>query len=113
MTTARRTLLTAAIAGVLLGALWFVPTVKANAAATSAASHGAPITPGDQGTSGVRGPAPAAYSDGTGELPETGAFNTKPYLIGGAVFLVLGAGIVAYSLYRGREELYEGPEEES
>jgi LPXTG-motif cell wall-anchored protein len=37
------------------------------------------------------------------ELPETGAINLKPYLVGGGIFLVVGGGLLAVARRRGLE----------
>ncbi|WP_237773203.1 MULTISPECIES: hypothetical protein [Streptomyces] len=97
--SARRPLLTATAAGALLGALWFVPSANA----TPPASHD---TPRDDRTATSPSPdhrtnaSPAA----TGRLADTGGFDSTPYVIGGTTFLCLGAGFVAYSVRREREE---------
>ncbi|EPH43994.1 hypothetical protein ABT390_35910 [Streptomyces aurantiacus] len=81
--TARRTLLTAATAGALLGALWFVPSAKATAS-----------------------PAPAGtLSQQAPDQAHGPASDTTPYLAGGAALLGLGAGFVLYSA---RREATEG-----
>jgi hypothetical protein len=113
VSTTRRSLLTAAAAGALLGALSFVPS--ANATTTpeepeprSAAA--APAAAGAQGVSGVR--TMTTVSDTTSttvnsrsggtELADTGAFDTTPYVMGGTAFLGIGAAFVAYSVRRER-----------
>ncbi|WP_030668511.1 hypothetical protein [Streptomyces sp. NRRL B-1347] len=77
--TALRPLLTAAAAATLLSALWFVPSAKA--------------APAD----GPRHPATTPHETAaTDRLADT----TTPYVVGGAAFLGLGAGFVAYSARR-------------
>jgi hypothetical protein len=44
--------------------------------------------------------------DGAAELADTGSPNTTPYIVGGTLFLGIGAGFVAYSVRRGRLEAY-------
>ncbi|WP_448318527.1 hypothetical protein [Streptomyces sp. CO7] len=115
MSTTRRSLLTAAAAGALLGALSFVPS--ANATMTpeepeprSAAA--APAAAGAESGSGVHTMTTVSdttstsatvhsQADGT-ELADTGAFDTTPYIMGGTAFLGIGAAFVAYSVRRER-----------
>ncbi|GHE56960.1 hypothetical protein GCM10018785_27760 [Streptomyces longispororuber] len=85
--TARRTLFTAATAGALLSALWFVPSAKAapspeqrHAAATQAA-------------------------DREDRLADSGGVDTTPYVVGGTASLGLGAGFLAYGVRRERVAL--------
>ncbi|MET9929945.1 MULTISPECIES: LPXTG cell wall anchor domain-containing protein [unclassified Streptomyces] len=83
MSAARRLLLTAAVAGTLLCALWFVPS--ANAA--------------DRWGDGVRvGGGGPAVDDG--RLAETGERDTVPYLLGGTAFLGVGASFVVLAMRR-------------
>ncbi|MGV9243107.1 hypothetical protein [Streptomyces sp. NPDC003710] len=122
--TARRTLLTATAAGTLLGALWFVPSANAtpeapgrqtavstrtsteesttrNAATADAADTGFART--------TTTPADGSATDGTAtetQLADTGSVDTTPYVVGGALFLCLGAGFVTYSVRRERMEAY-------
>nr|WP_309484439.1 LPXTG cell wall anchor domain-containing protein [Streptomyces himalayensis] len=114
MSAARRSLLTATAAGTLLGALWFVPSAKATADKTAAVEQRETSTStitgeragsiGSSGTS-VDTTAPEEADDGA-RLADTGSVNTTPYVIGGTLFLGLGAGFVAYSVRRGRLEAY-------
>ncbi|MFG2377118.1 LAETG motif-containing sortase-dependent surface protein [Streptomyces sp. NPDC048504] len=94
-------MLTATAAGTLLGALWFVPS--ANATVTDQARVETSATPAPQVTQQARvtSTAVTASSDGT-QLADTGSPNTTPYIVGGTVFLGLGAGFVAYSVRRER-----------
>jgi LPXTG-motif cell wall-anchored protein len=94
-------LLTAAAAGSLLCALWFVPS--ANATPETSAGDSPSAAPSPQVTEQAR-PAvgdPAAVGGGT-RLADTGSFDSTPYVIGGTAFLSLGAGFVAYSVRRER-----------
>ena len=101
MSAARRSLLTATAAGTLLGALWFVPS--ANATVTDQARAETSATPTSQVTQQARVTSTAVTlsSDDT-RLADTGSPNTTPYIVGGTVFLGLGAGFVAYSVRRER-----------
>jgi hypothetical protein len=88
-------LLTATAAGTLLGALWFVPSANATQEA-----------PGQQTSTSARSSADgsaASDSYGTGtRLADTGSVDTTPYVVGGTLFLGLGAGFVTYSVRRER-----------
>ncbi|MEU6219455.1 hypothetical protein ABZ845_18340 [Streptomyces sp. NPDC047022] len=96
--TARRSLLTATAAGTLLGALWFVPSADATQQApglqvpTSAQSSTDASTTADS----VDGVETAT------RLADTGSVDTTPYVVGGTLFLGLGAGFVTYSVRRER-----------
>lgn len=100
--TARRSLLTATAAGALLGALWFVPS--ANATGDEPAREEPSATPSTQVTQQARAASESA-DDTTGggtRLADTGSFDTTPYVVGGTLFLTLGAGFVVYSVRRER-----------
>ncbi|MET9531242.1 MULTISPECIES: hypothetical protein [unclassified Streptomyces] len=77
--SARRPLLTAASAGVLLCALWFVPSAHTTGDQRSAA----PAHPGQRHAAAL----PAA----------TGRADTTGYVVGGSLFLGLGAASVVYA----------------
>ncbi|MGV9988205.1 hypothetical protein [Streptomyces olivaceus] len=111
MSSARRPLLTAAAAGGLLCALWFVPS--ANATPDTPVLESAAATPSSQVTAQAR----AASTDtaahrttlsgtsgdaGSTRLADTGSFDSTPYVVGGALCLSLGAGFVGYSVRRER-----------
>ncbi|MFJ8804895.1 hypothetical protein [Streptomyces sp. NPDC102490] len=106
MSSARRSLLTAASAGGLLCALWFVPS--ANATPETPVLESAAATPSPQVTAQARAAAAdtstatAATGEGTTRLADTGSFDSTPYVVGGAVCLGLGAGFVGYSVRRER-----------
>lgn len=93
--TTRRTLLTATAAGTLLGALWFVPSANAT-----------PDTPEQQPSLTARTSAGADATADTAQtdtqLADTGSVDTTPYVVGGTLFLCLGAGFVTYSVRRER-----------
>jgi LPXTG-motif cell wall-anchored protein len=99
-------LLTAASAGGLLCALWFVPS--ANATPETPVLESAAATPSPQVTAQARAAAAdtstdtAATGEGTTRLADTGSFDSTPYVVGGAVCLGLGAGFVGYSIRRER-----------
>ncbi|MFF4524985.1 hypothetical protein [Streptomyces bluensis] len=131
--TARRTLLTATAAGTLLTALWFVPSANATqdgtedgtgqlkrelttmstgtTSGTTETSESAETTETSTDavtTSGTDAVTTTDSSRSTGpgtQLADTGSVDTTPYLVGGTVFLGLGAGFVAYSLRRERMAL--------
>jgi hypothetical protein len=91
--TTRRTLLTATAAGTLLGALWFVPSANA-----TQETPGTPRTSTEQ-TLTATDTTPHTQLADTG-----GGINTTPYVVGGSLFLCLGAGFVTYSVRRERTE---------
>ncbi|MFF7353308.1 MULTISPECIES: hypothetical protein [Streptomyces] len=103
MSPARRPLLTATAAGTLLCALWFVPS--ANASQDSARAHAETST--TRMTQQARAVSQAAAdsardaADDT-ELADTGSPDTTPYVVGGTLFLGVGAGFVLYSVRRER-----------
>ncbi|WP_217551184.1 hypothetical protein [Streptomyces sp. GbtcB6] len=104
MSSARRPLLTATAAGTLLCALWFVPSANA--------SQDAPARTGtSEGTAARVTQQARALSEATSEatgdatqLADTGSPDTTPYVIGGTLFLAVGAGFVVYSVRRERLE---------
>lgn len=97
MSSVRRPLLTATAAGTLLGALWFVPS--ANATQDSPAR----TEPSAQATTQARVTTTnAETSTDDTRLADTGSFDTTPYVVGGTLFLTLGAGFVVYSVRRER-----------
>jgi hypothetical protein len=118
VSAARRSLLTATAAGTLLGALWFVPS--ANATQDGPAQLGPASTPASisasPSTSAHPGSASPASASGTStesraavepdgdhaQLADTGSVDTTPYVVGGTLFLGLGAGFVTYSVRRER-----------
>ncbi|GAA2735629.1 LAETG motif-containing sortase-dependent surface protein [Streptomyces nogalater] len=106
MSSARRPLLTATAAGTLLCALWFVPSANASqntpAKETATAPTPARVTHVVQARAVS---APATTTDRVAEeaeLADTGGFDTTPYVVGGSLFLAVGAGFVVYSVRRER-----------
>ncbi|MFF9000994.1 LAETG motif-containing sortase-dependent surface protein [Streptomyces achromogenes] len=109
MSSARRPLLTATAAGTLLCALWFVPSANASqntpAKETATASTPTRVTQVTQVAQVRTVSAPATGADRAAEgaeLADTGAFDTTPYVVGGSLFLAVGAGFVVYSVRRER-----------
>jgi hypothetical protein len=117
--TARRPLLTAATAGSVLLALWFVPSANAivgidgakDSGGTGLRTDSAPGTPeltdgpGRTGNGGTQSGSPDSGSTAPQHLlADTGSPDTTPYVIGGTVCLMLGAGLVGYSVRRTRHE---------
>jgi len=99
---ARRPLLTATAAGTLLCALWFVPSANASQDDTArATTEVASTTPVTQQAKAVSEATTADAAD-TAELADTGSFDTTPYVVGGSLFLTVGAGFVVYSVRRER-----------
>ncbi|MFH8607884.1 hypothetical protein ACH4D5_10390 [Streptomyces sp. NPDC018029] len=98
--SARRSLLTTAAAGALLGALCFVPSANATSPAT-------PDTPRDDRPATSSATSPHHETHGattTASAPLTGSdgLDKTPYLVGGTAFLSLGAGFVVFSVRRER-----------
>jgi len=114
--SARRSLLTATAAGTLLGALWFVPSANATGDGTAEHRTQTATTTTLQTKAGeeTKAEAEAETSGGEGaartsvrtQLADTGSFDTTPYVVGGTLFLSLGAGFVVYSVRRERTTLY-------
>lgn len=124
MSSARRSLLTATAAGTLLGALWFVPSAHASAdqpelrraqtpKATTTASPQATQQARALSASTATTSADTVSTDGTtpsedasdaagAALADTGSIDTTPYVVGGTLFLGVGAGFVVYSVRRER-----------
>ncbi|MET9450968.1 hypothetical protein [Streptomyces cinerochromogenes] len=107
MSSARRPLLTATAAGTLLCALWFVPSANASqdapareAATSSVSTQVTQVTQARAVTAATTESADRAAQET--ELADTGAFDTTPYVIGGSLFLAVGAGFVVYSVRRER-----------
>ncbi|MET9906550.1 LPXTG cell wall anchor domain-containing protein [Streptomyces sp. NPDC006476] len=107
MSSARRSLLTATAAGTLLGALWFVPSANATQDTPARTQPSATATTQARVTSAQTSEtsADSANSGSTEEnteLADTGSIDTTPYVVGGTLFLTLGAGFVVYSVRRER-----------
>ncbi|MFH8406858.1 hypothetical protein ACH4FX_18970 [Streptomyces sp. NPDC018019] len=110
--TARRPLLTAAAAGSVLLALWFVPSANATVEHGDRTTHAPRSAQQDAGDQARSGPQSQPRSAGQAEqqaqqtqealLADTGAFDTTPYVVGGAAFLGIGAGLVGFSVRRQR-----------
>ncbi|GAB2723999.1 hypothetical protein [Streptomyces bullii] len=101
MSSARRPLLTATAAGTLLCALWFVPSANATAEHPARTAPGA--TPSPQVTAQARAVSTVTQSAAVeARLADTGSFDSTPYVVGGTVFLTVGAGFVAYAVRRER-----------
>ncbi|WP_404957143.1 LPXTG cell wall anchor domain-containing protein [Streptomyces sp. 147326] len=105
--SARRPLLTALGATTLLAALWFVPSAGATSPGAAESLSGVPAgantaESGDgSGTGTVTGTAEAAGAQPPSVvLADTGSIDTTPYLLGGTLFLGVGAGFVAFSVRR-------------
>ncbi|MER5973795.1 hypothetical protein ABT112_29475 [Streptomyces sp. NPDC002055] len=101
--SARRPLLTATAAGSMLFALWFVPSANATVEDPGAAPRNRPMTqqvgaPGAPDGSGAR---PQQLS-----LADTGSVDTTPYLVGGTLFLGLGAALVSVAARRSRPNMF-------
>ncbi|MGW3207301.1 hypothetical protein [Streptomyces sp. NPDC001135] len=103
MSSARRPLLTATAAGTLLCALWFVPSAKASQDSARADTETATTHVTQQARAMSQAAADSARdaADDT-ELADTGSPDTTPYVVGGTLFLGVGAGFVVYSVRRER-----------
>ncbi|MGP4045004.1 hypothetical protein [Streptomyces sp. 2A115] len=112
MYAARRSLLTATAAGTLLGALWFVPSAKATGdkpAEDRAHTSTSTVLRAKTGTSPESSSETSSETSATTEqteLADTGSFDTTPYVVGGTLFLSMGAGFVVYSVRRERTTAY-------
>ncbi|MFC9932024.1 hypothetical protein [Streptomyces sp. NPDC127190] len=107
MSSARRPLLTATAAGTLLCALWFVPSANASqdspARATTASSTATATQVTQEGRAVSAATAQTAHETAEGAgLADTGSIDTTPYVVGGTLFLAVGAGFVVYSVRRER-----------
>jgi hypothetical protein len=76
----------AAAAASILGALYFVPSASATPEHTPAAAVRQATTVGER------------------QLAETGSVDTTPYLVGGTVFLGMGAALLVSAARRSRAE---------
>ncbi|MFD5392440.1 hypothetical protein ACWDHW_35995 [Streptomyces melanosporofaciens] len=98
--SARRPLLTAAAAGSLLCALWFVPSANATVEDPGSSSAPSRTSPGSTGSEARTEAVP------DGDLADTGSVDVTPYLFGGTAFLGLGVAMVTASVRRTRPEAY-------
>ncbi|MFF4425815.1 hypothetical protein ACFY04_34445 [Streptomyces sp. NPDC001549] len=111
--SARRPLLTALGATTLLAALWFVPSAGATSAGaeetrsgvpaganTAGAATGATGSDGSDAPGTVTGTTSGPASHPQPLLADTGSVDTTPYLLGGTLFLGVGAGFVTFSVRR-------------
>ncbi|MGV4982499.1 hypothetical protein ACWC0C_30460 [Streptomyces sp. NPDC001709] len=105
MSSARRPLLTATAAGTLLCALWFVPSANASqgsaARVSSAQSSTTQVTEQARAVSQATAETAREAAEDT-ELADTGSPDTTPYVVGGTLFLGVGAAFVVYSVRRER-----------
>jgi hypothetical protein len=85
-----------AAAAAVMAAVYFVPSASATQEDAPAARTGAVTDAGSPD-----------------ELADTGAMNTKPYLIGGSGFLVVGAGLLVNAARRSRQEAEAAEEPEA
>lgn len=111
----RRSLTTAAAAGAVLCALFFVPTAKAapddtgapqgpDARAPRAEAAGPAHADSAAHTDSASAPHPQGGALGSGPLHRVGGVDSAPYAVGGLAFVALGAGgAVAVRSRRRRE----------
>ncbi|MDJ1134013.1 LPXTG cell wall anchor domain-containing protein [Streptomyces iconiensis] len=92
----RRPLATAAAAGGLLFALWFVPSAHADPEED----------PGGTGTSapGVSQHENAAERGTHAQLAETGSFDSTPFVVGGLGFVGIGGAVLVQGQRRARTQ---------
>lgn len=97
----------AVAAAAVLAALYFVPSAHAGTATVAATTPAATSTVAATTSAGTsaRTPATTTQAAPAGSLAETGMIDTKPYVIGGAVFLLAGAGLVVNATRRSRHAL--------
>ncbi|GGN81691.1 hypothetical protein GCM10011579_068540 [Streptomyces albiflavescens] len=102
-------MLTATAAGTLLGALWFVPSANATQdEPTPSASASTSATTTTTTTNAVQTSTESGTvsSEEHTLLADTGSVDTTPYIVGGTLFLGLGAGFITYSVRRERTMAY-------
>jgi len=105
--SARRPLLTAAAAGSLLCALWFVPSANATVETDGPSSSSGASGASGASSGAARGEAPSPSRPRTEAVPDenladTGSVDVTPYLAGGTAFLGLGVTMVTASARRTR-----------
>ncbi|MEU6314535.1 hypothetical protein [Streptomyces sp. NPDC047014] len=108
--SARRPLLTALGATTLLAALWFVPSAGATSPGAEEHVSGVPAganafaadsgAPGGPGTVALQAGARTEPAAQPLTLADTGSVDTTPYILGGTLFLGVGAAAVAFSVRR-------------
>lgn len=89
----RRPLATAAAAGGVLLALWFIPSAHAN-----------PDEPGrsERSSQGVSQTGSSAEDGTRTQLAETGTFDSTPFVIGGLGFVGVGGAVLAHAQHKTR-----------
>jgi len=97
----------AAAAASVLAALYFVPSATASpdqsAPAKSATSQTASVTSQSSESSASSASTQTGQATQSLGLADTGAIDTTPYVIGGATFLIAGAGLVLNAGRRSRQ----------
>jgi hypothetical protein len=83
----------------VLAALYFVPSASASASPAVGQDHVVAAA----AAAGRSAAAPAAAHRHL-DLADTGAVDTKPYVVGGSVLLVAGAGLVLGAGRRARQQ---------
>ena len=92
----------AAAAASVLAALFFVPSATASPGHDSTAKN-TTTTQQHASTTSSTGTTADHHATQTLGLADTGAIDTKPYVIGGASFLVAGAGLILNAGRRARQ----------
>jgi hypothetical protein len=99
----------AAAAAAVLAALFFVPS--ASASPHHAGAAGTAVTSPAHGSAAQTAALTDVAHTQTGSGPthaglaDTGGIDTEPYLIGGAAFLVAGAGLIVNAGRRARQSM--------
>ncbi|MFF8815805.1 hypothetical protein [Streptomyces pactum] len=104
--TARRPLLTAAAAGSMLCALWFVPSADATEARGGEGPAGRSPAYARQVSGPATGGDSPVPSPGGPDLADSGSVDVTPYVVGGVGFLGLGVAMVTASMRRPRSAAY-------
>jgi hypothetical protein len=93
---------TAAAAGAVLCALWFVPSANATVESDTTASQ-TQMQPGES-AQGLAQQSITSSESGSESLSlaDTGSVDTTPYLLGGTTLLGCGAALVAVAGHRSR-----------
>jgi hypothetical protein len=96
--------LTATAAGTLLGALWFVPSANATQDEPTPSVSASTSATTTTTTNAVQ--MSTESGEEHAQLADTGSVDTTPYIVGGTLFLGLGAGFITYSVRRERTMAY-------
>lgn len=100
----RRPLATAAAAGGLLFALWFVPSANANPEEPDRGRHSSPgISQAENTARDAEGSADGPAEHGArAQLAETGSFDSTPFVVGGLGFVGVGGVVLVRAQHKAR-----------